>query len=113
MSTGLAIGAPIATAAASRWPAHACNFVRMILVWYTDLGSAVTGVTRRRDGFRNSSDGRSKPVVAVCHRMHGRWKPPRRNCAVQPAVSMSFSTVHVLDGAIQLYGGLVSRPWLG
>src|SRR5208283_4610283 len=111
MRTGLAIGAPIATAAASRWPAHACNSVRMISVWYMDLGRAVTGVTRRRDGFRNSSDGRSNEAVAVCHRMHGRWKPPRRNCAVQPAISMSFTTVHISDVAIQLYGGVVSRPW--
>ncbi len=36
-------------------------------MWDIDLGDAVMGVTRRRDGFRNGSDERSKAVVAICH----------------------------------------------
>src|ERR1017187_338720 len=37
-----------------------------ISVWDIDLGDAVMGVTRRRDGFRHSSDERSKGTAAVC-----------------------------------------------
>src|ERR1022692_4338700 len=35
----------------------------MISVWDIGLGDAVMGVTRRRDGFRHSSDERSKRVL--------------------------------------------------
>ena len=37
-----------------------------ISVWDIGLGDAVMGVTRRRDGFRHSSDERSNAAVAVC-----------------------------------------------
>jgi hypothetical protein len=35
------------------------TFISKTSLWNIDLGRAVTGVTRRRDGFRNSSDERS------------------------------------------------------
>src|ERR1035441_10687428 len=38
-----------------------------ISVWNIDLGDAVMGVPRQRDGFRNSSDERSNGAVAIRH----------------------------------------------
>ena len=62
-----------------------------ISVWNIDLGDAVMGVTRRRDGFRNNSDERSTwlwQFAAVCGDQVGR-EVQTNSAAVHPA-TMSF-----------------------
>src|ERR1019366_438617 len=57
-----------------------------VSVWSIDLGDAVTEVTRRRDGFRHSSDERSNAAAAVCcSRWRGNAQGGANNLRSRPA----------------------------
>src|ERR1035438_10553247 len=76
----------------------------MISVWDIGLGDAVMGVTRRRDGFRHSSDERSKGTAAVCCNW---WqKVPQggaNNLRSRPLATMIFSAARPEYVAIRSY----------
>ena len=63
-----------------------------VSVWSIGLADAVMEVTRRRDGFRHSSDERSNAAEAVCHNY---WqKVPQgaaNNLRSRPLATMIFS----------------------
>src|ERR1017187_8831121 len=75
-----------------------------ISVWDIDLGNAVMGVTRRRDGFRYISDERSKGTVAVCF---SQWKKVPQAGANKlrnrPLATMIFSAARPVSVAILSY----------
>lgn len=76
-----------------------------ISVWNIDLGDAVMGVTRQRDGFRNSSDERSNRAVAI---RHSYWqKLPQRganNLRSSLLATMIFSRAKSNNVVIFSYG---------
>ena len=63
-----------------------------ISVWNIDLEGAVMGVTGRRDGFRNSSDERSKVMMGgLTQLLASHAEKGANNRRSHPTVPMSFS----------------------